>query len=180
MGAPVRGEGGLGYQIEKGYFLPPLHFDPDELDALVLGMGLVAARADQPLAKAAQRASAKINAVLSDEYQGFSFNSSLLVHVEEEKTGEKAVPFLSPVRQAIRQRHILEMTYRDLQEKFSTRTIRPLGLVAFEKVWLLTAWCEKKNDFRNFRVDRICDIKNTAKIFPRQKGQELKDYLATL
>ncbi|MCF6327451.1 MAG: YafY family transcriptional regulator [Devosiaceae bacterium] len=180
MGAPVRGEGGVGYQIEKGYFLPPLHFSHDELDAIVIGMGLVAARTDLPLAKAAKSASAKINAVLSNEYQGFSFNSKLLVHVEKEKIGEKSVPFLSPVRQAIRQRQLVEITYKDLQEQNSKRIVRPLGLTAFEKVWLLTAWCEYRQDFRNFRVDRILSLTRSEKTFPRERGRELKDYLATL
>ncbi|VAW21079.1 Transcriptional regulator, DeoR family, partial [hydrothermal vent metagenome] len=143
MGAPIRGEGGIGYQLEKGYFLPPLHFDPDELDALVIGMGLVAARGDVPLAKAAKRASAKINAVLSDDYQGFSFNSPLLVHAEEERSNENLVDFLSPLRSALRKRQLVEISYNDLKGRDTVRTIRPLGLTAFEKVWLLTAWCEK-------------------------------------
>ncbi len=180
MGAPVRGEGGLGYQIEKGYFLPPLHFDPDELDALVLGMGLVAARGDAPLADAAERASAKINAVLSDQYQGFSFNSPLQVHAEEERAGESSVSFLSPLREALRQRQVLEISYQDLKGHNSIRPIRPLGLTAFDRVWLLTAWCQKREDFRNFRVDRVVALRNTGKTFPRERGRELKDYLATL
>ncbi len=180
MGAPVRGEGGIGYQLEKGYFLPPLHFDPDELDALVIGMGLVAARGDVPLAKAAKRASAKINAVLSNDYQGFSFNSPLLVHAEDEKSGENAVDFLSPLRSALRKRQLVEISYNDLKGHDTVRTIRPLGLTAFEKVWLLTSWCEQKSDFRNFRVDRIVALKNIGKTFPRERGRELKDYLATL
>ena len=180
MGAPVRGEGGVGYQIEKGYFLPPLHFSHDELDAIVIGMGLVAARSDAPLAKAAQRATAKINAILSDDYQGFFFNSSLLVHAKKEKSCEKSVDFLSPLRHAIRKRQMLKISYRDLKEHDTNRIIRPLGLTVFDQVWLLTAWCEKRGNFRNFRVDRIISLENTNKTFPRQRGCELKDYLATL
>ena len=180
MGAPIRGEGGIGYQLEKGYFLPPLHFDPDELDALVIGMGMVSARGDAPLAKAGIRALTKINAVLSDDYSGFSFNSPLLVHTEEERSGEKAVAFLSPLRSALRKHQLVEITYSDLKGHGTVRTIRPLGLTAFEKVWLLTAWCEQKNDFRNFRVDRIESLKNIGKTFPREHGRQLKDYLATL
>lgn len=66
MGAPVRGESGIGYQLEKGYFLPPLRFDADEQEALMLGLRLIAARGDTALASAARRASAKIGAVLGE------------------------------------------------------------------------------------------------------------------
>ena len=54
MGAPIRGEGGVGYQLEKGYFLPPLRFDDNELDALIIGLRLAAARGDHALGTSPQ------------------------------------------------------------------------------------------------------------------------------
>ncbi len=155
MGAPVRGEGGIGYQIEKGYFLPPLHFDEDELDAVILGMRLVAAKGDGPLADAALRASAKINAVLSEHDREAYSGSPLLAYSEQEEEADDALRFLSPLRRAIRDRQYLQITYMDLKQSRSQRSVRPLGLTAFSRVWLLTAWCELRQDFRNFRVDRL-------------------------
>lgn len=183
MGAPIRGEGGIGYQIEKGYFLPPLHFDPDELDAIVLGMRLVAARGDAPLANAAARASAKINAVLSDGDKETYSESPLLAY--SDRTGEAgetghSINFLSPLRAAVRHRQRLRISYCDLKEKRSTRCIRPLGLTAFDAVWLLTAWCESRSAFRNFRVDRLESIGETGETFRREAGKEFSDYLRTL
>jgi len=180
MGAPIRGEGGIGYQIEKGYFLPPLHFDPDELDAIVLGMGLVAARGDGPLTNAALRASAKINAVLSDDDKDAYSDSPLLAYSVHAEGGGDSIAFLSPLRAAVRKRQRLAITYRDLQEKRSARRIRPLGLTAFDAVWLLTGWCEKRSAFRNFRIDRIEALESTGQTFRREPGREFKDYLRTL
>ncbi len=180
MGAPIRGESGLGYQIEKGYFLPPLRFDPDELDAIVLGMRLVAVRGDEPLADAALRAATKIGAVLSDsDREGYS-DSPLLAHSKQNESATKSIVFLSPLRTAVRKRQLLLVSYRDLKGQRSKRRIRPLGITAFDEVWLLTAWCENKSDFRNFRIDRLETVEDVGKTFRRETGKELNDYLRTL
>ena len=175
MGAPIRGEGGIGYQIEKGYFLPPLHFDDDELDAVILGMKLVQARGDGPLKDAASRAIAKINTVLPDREKAYHRHSTLHAF-----TVDESINFLSPLRTALRKRLKLSIHYLDLKERDSIRTIRPLGLTAFDRVWLLTAWCEMRGDFREFRVDRLRTVEQTGQIFPREEGKEFADYLLTL
>lgn len=175
MGAPIRGEGGIGYQIEKGYFLPPLHFDDDELDALILGMKLVSARGDGPLKEAASRAIAKINAVLPDQDKPSCRGDFLLAHPVDD-----SIDFLSPLRSAVRKRIKLNITYLDLKDQHSNRVIRPLGLTAFDRVWLLTGWCELREDFRDFRVDRLKVVEKTGEVFARERGKEFADYLATL
>ncbi len=175
MGAPIRGEGGIGYQLEKGYFLPPLHFDHDELDAIILGMKFVKARGDGPLGDAAARAFAKINATLPKAKSASLRHSLLLAEPSKEP-----IKFLSPLRTALRKRSRLKMIYLDLNNKRSERVIRPLGLTAFDRVWLLTAWCELRDGFRDFRVDRIEEIEPTGDAFPRQPGQEFNDYLRML
>jgi predicted DNA-binding transcriptional regulator YafY len=178
MGAPIRGESGIGYQIEKGYFLPPLHFDQDELDAVILGIRMVSVRGDKPFADAALRALGKINAVLSDKRPD-NVDRPLLAYSTQSEA-EEPVAFLSLLRAAIRERQRLKIIYLDLKEKRSNRNIRPLGLTAFDKVWLLTAWCEDRMDFRNFRIDRLHAVERHGGVFPRELGKEFKDYLWTL
>ncbi|QDG76755.1 YafY family protein [Labrenzia sp. PHM005] len=176
MGAPIRGEGGIGYVIERGYFLPPLQFDPDELDVVLLGLQMIKARSDKDMQAAAERALGKIGAVLND--QDRNFNRPLLaVGSRSSAEGQDA---LSPLRSAIRSRHKLLVHYKDGENRLSERTVRPLGLTAFEKVWVLTAWCEKREDFRNFRLDRIADFQQTGTRFPIESGREFHDYLRTL
>ncbi|PCH61771.1 MAG: DNA-binding transcriptional regulator [SAR86 cluster bacterium] len=178
MGAPIRGEGGIGYQIEKGYFLPPMHFDPDELDALILGMRLVSARGDKSLSEAALRALGKINAVLADRHLD-SFDKPLRAY-SSQSYNKESLDFLSTLRLAIRQRNKLQMDYLDLSERASKRLVRPLGLTVFDKAWLLTAWCESRDDFRNFRVDRIQAVELQPGVFARERGKEFKDFLCTM
>ncbi|MCG8490044.1 MAG: YafY family transcriptional regulator [Sneathiellales bacterium] len=176
MGAPVRGEGGIGYQIESGYFLPPLHFDDDEMDALILGMRLVSVRGDAITAQAAAKVLSKINAGLGKDRKDEVFNAPLKAYSQN----DLPLLYFSPLRRAIRKRRYTEIDYLDLKGSRSARTIRPLGISAFDDVWLLTAWCELRKDFRNFRIDRLDRLEITDQSFPREKGKELDDYLCTL
>ncbi|MGE7206003.1 helix-turn-helix transcriptional regulator [Sphingomonas sp. NPDC019816] len=180
MGAPVRGEAGVGYQLERGYFLPPLHLDHDEMDAVMLGMRLIAARSDEPLAAAARRASAKFAASMEPNRQATYSNLPLRAVSKETAESEGAKAHLSLLRDAIRQRLILRITYTDLSGNESERTIRPLGLTLFDSAWLLTGWCETRDDFRNFRADRIAIISTTGITFRHEKGRRFEDYLKTL
>lgn len=180
MGAPVRGEAGVGYQLEPGFFLPPLHFDPQEMEALMLGVRMVRARADPALAEAAGRASAKLGAVMKDA-QGDAYLRLPLRAVSRRSTeDENAERHLAILREAIRERRLLKLTYRDLREARSERLARPLGLTVFDEVWLLTVWCERKSDFRNLRVDRIESLADAGVRFRPEKGRRFEDYLSTL
>ena len=176
MGAPIRGEGGLGYQIEAGFFLPPLHFDPDELDALILGIRMVTVRGDEKLGSAATRLLGKIEAVLSEG--AHALNQPLLA-VGAGKKSETAFG-LTALKATVRHRKKVELKYQDDQGQESTRIVRPLGITAFELVWVLTAWCEHREDFRNFRLDRIQSFNELDSGFKREKGKEFSDYLRTL
>ena len=176
MGAPIRGEGGVGYQIEDGFFLPPLHLDPDELDALVLGVRMLAARGDQQVKQTAERLMGKLENVLVGEDS--SFNRPLLAPSAGVKP--KHAFGMSLVKSAIRTRSKSELCYIDSEGRRSERLVRPLGLTAFEKVWVLTAWCESRDDFRNFRLDRISSINVTDENFKREKGKEFSDYIRSL
>jgi len=176
MGAPIRGEGGIGYQIEAGFFLPPLHFDPDELDALLLGVRLVTARGDDALGQAARRLLGKIETVLSEDRQ--HLQQPLLAVGGQNKSD--AASGLSALRTAIRYRKKLAVIYKDAHESQSERIVRPLGLTAFETVWVLTAWCELRQAFRNFRLDRLVSASDTGEVFRKEKGREFADYLKSL
>ncbi|WP_448206156.1 helix-turn-helix transcriptional regulator [Azospirillum sp. sgz302134] len=180
MGAPIRGEAGVGYQFEKGYFLPPLHFDADELDAIMLGMRLIAARGDGGLAEASRRVSNKISAVMDDE-DGDAYRRLPLRAVSRRSDEqEKAGAWLGFLRKAVRERALLDIRYVDLHGGESRRIARPLGLTVFDAVWLLTVWCESRQDFRNLRVDRIRTAERVGQRFKAEAGKRFEDYLGTL
>ena len=174
MGAPIRGEGGVGYVMEPGYFMPSLRFDEDELSAVALGLRLVAVRTDARMSEAARRAAAKIASAVSDETRRAFLDSSF----EAGPSDAAKAPYLETLRAAIRRRMVLEIGYMSLAEKPSTRRARPLGLTVFDTVWLLTIWCEAARDFRHLRVDRISDVYETGKHFRDERGKRFADCLA--
>lgn len=176
MGAPVRGEAGIGYQLESGFFLPPLHFDEDEMDALVLGLQMIAARSDSETTYAAQRALGKLNTASKGDRQ--QTDRPLLAVGSADKAFHSQ--YISTLRLAIRDRMIASLHYKDGHDNETIRDIRPLGLTAFENVWLLTAWCELKADFRDFRADRIQTLKVSQRKFKHEPGKRFQDYLRSL
>lgn len=177
MGAPIRGESGLGYQIESGYFLPPLHFDGDELDALLLGMQLVGARADKKLADAAMRAAAKVNSVLLESQRQQAETQPFRAFSNTDNKQDDYDAHLALLRECVRLRFKIEMDYLDLKDTLTHRLVRPLGLAVFDNVWLLAAWCETRKDFRSFRVDRIQIATKTPTKFHRESGKEFSDFV---
>lgn len=177
MGAPIRGEGGLGYVMERGYFLPSLRFETDELDAIVLGLKLVSERTAPVLGGAARRAAAKISSALGDEQKESMADAPLAAGPGVAPFGDTGPQAFSRLRAAIASKELLRIGYRNADGRASTREARPLGLTLFDNAWLLTIWCETAQDFRHLRLDRIVIVEGTSKVFMTEKGKRFKDAL---
>ncbi len=67
--------------------------------------------------------------------------------------------------------------YRDEDDKPTQRTVRPLALAFYGRVWLLVSWCELRNDFRSFRLDRIRALQILTDTFVQEPGKTINDYL---
>ncbi|MBL4906346.1 MAG: YafY family transcriptional regulator [Sneathiella sp.] len=180
LGAPIRGESGIGYQIEAGFFMPPLHLDADEMDALALGMRLVVAKSDTILSHAAKSVSAKVSAVLPEDMKGPFLNTPFRAYSKAHKNAPLEADIIRDVRLAMRVKEKLDFTYLSLKDEISQRIVHPLGISNFDDAWLLTAWCEKQQDFRNFRLDRIMSVTLTGKNFHPTPGRTFEDYIKTI
>jgi len=174
-GVPIHGEAGVGYIIDKKYHLPPVTFTPDELEALALGISVVRNSTDANFAAKAEAAFEKIQAIVPatslHELQQIS------VHAMPNWGGNKWNENFSDVREAIRQRKKIEMHYRDANKAISKRVVQPLALYFFNPVWVLVSWCEKRNAFRNFRIDRIVDFEISDVYFPDDGDKNLAAYI---
>ena len=80
------------------------------------------------------------------------------------------------IETTIQSSHRLIITYRTGDDIASQRTIRPLCQLFWGRVWTVLSWCELRDDYRSFRVDRIQDIK-TGDPFKPDKRISLKDFL---
>ncbi len=141
---------------------------------MVLGSRWVAQRADEPLAKAARNALAKIAAVLPRDLLD-GFESSGLFVVAAQPQAHDSVD-LAPLREAIRREHKIRIIYESKNADRTERIIWPIAVAFFERVRLLTAWCELRQDYRNFRTDLIVDLKPLGERYPRRRRAMLKEW----
>jgi predicted DNA-binding transcriptional regulator YafY len=174
QGASIDGEAGIGFVLRPGFVLPPLMFSDEELEALVLGSRLVAQRGDAPLACAAMNVIAKIAAVLPDDLREGIADTGLLAGGRPDAA---ATPVdLAPIRAAIRAEQKLVLHYADRKGDRSRRTVWPIAIGFFERVRVLAAWCELRQDFRHFRTDRIVTLQRTDRRYPRRRRALMKEW----
>ncbi len=173
-GVPIIGEAGVGYMLSQDYQLRPLMFGLEELDALMLGAQMVKSWGDDSIAQAASQAIDKLTSVLPDATRQEMEETFLFSIPSREKT-EISIDFAS-LRRAIRSKNKLNFIYEDENQSQTERTVRPLCLMFISPVWLLLAWCEKRNDFRNFRIDRVKKLEISDEIFIDEKGKRIQDY----
>lgn len=153
QGASIEGEAGVGYLLRPGFLLPPLMFTDEELEAMVLGLRLATEHGDEGLGRACVDVVAKLRAVLPRDLRSLVDDVSLLAGPARERPPDGVD--LALVRRAIREQRKALIHYADPQGARSSRTIWPLGLAFFERSRVLISWCETRQDFRNFRTDRI-------------------------
>ena len=174
-GVPIEGEAGVGYVLRKGFDLPPLMFTQTEVEALVLGTRVVQSWADPELAKAAELALDRIAIALPDHLRNRLVESRLYApafHVSPD-----VVERLGLLREAVTQRRKAWLQYRDVGDVETQRTVRPLGLSFWGFTWMCTAWCELRNDFRSFRLDRTRELRILDERFEDEPGKRMEDYL---
>lgn len=177
-GVPIRGEAGVGYTIDKHYYLPPIAFDADELEAIGLGISMVRQWTDERFADKADSALEKIEAVLPASLQG-DLKQITTYAVATRPPVPWTVSF-SDLREYIRKRRKIHIVYSDENKQETTRVLRPLALFFFNPVWLLAGWCEKRSDFRNFRLDRIQHLIMKNDRFADEDGKNLATYMARI
>jgi len=177
-GIPVEGERGVGYMATGAITLPPLALTPTELEAFNLGMAIVAEAADPDLKTATQSLANKIGAVLPRqtivEADAWKFAVYPFTDTECELSH---MPIL---RATIKARQKLDLTYRRIDGMLLRRTVRPLHMEYWGRVWTVTTWCELRADFRVFRVDLIEAATALPELFVGEPGKRLQDYMDQL
>lgn len=177
-GVPITGEAGIGYRLLPGFHMPPLMFNAEELAALLLGARMVQVWTDKSLARAAQQAISKIEKVIPEHLKPELVREEMLV--PDFSISPEVAAHLALLRSAIQQQQKIAYDYIRLDGEHSSRIAHPLGLFYWGKVWTLVAWCELRQAFRHFRLDRIQRIEMLSQAFQSVPGRTLRDFLATV
>ncbi|MDV3459298.1 YafY family protein [Sphingomonas sp. HF-S4] len=175
---PIRGEAGMGYVLEGGFDLPPLMLTADEIDAVALGAQWVAGHADPALARAARDVLAKVAAVLPEEMRGILDDPSARTPPAWDTPVDKVDA--AELRGAIRGARKIALRYTDPGGAATERTVWPLVIGYLDSTRALIAWCELREDFRTFRLDRIdrADILDAR--IPQDPGALRRKWRASL
>jgi predicted DNA-binding transcriptional regulator YafY len=169
-GVPIYAEGGRtgGYLLDTTRTLPPVNFSAAEAAAVAVALQHAGTA---PLATSARSALTKILAAMSDDDAAAARELGARVLVFRAPSGEKdgrprssVVPRV--VDQAIVERRVLRVGYRDKTGASTRRAIEPLAVVNVDERWYLSAWCRLRDGVRAFRLDRIEDAVLTREIAP--------------
>ena len=174
-GVPIDGAAGVGYIMRSGYDLPPLMFSHDEIAALVAGIRMVRSWGGLGMARAAAEALVKIELVLPPAVKSKIENATVFAPPME--LSDDVRQLIDRVQRAIGVSEILCFGYTDRDGVVTDRRVRPLGLWFWGKVWTLLAWCETRNDFRMFRLDRTERLEGAGEQFEPTAERSLAECL---
>jgi len=200
-GVPIGAETGVGYFLEKGYRLPPVSFTLDEAASLLLGEKLLVSSLDTNSLEDFKLALNKIRAVIdtSDKDYLTSLDADIAVlptgshfplddpPAKTEKsqsenlqgTSHSGDHWLRECRSALVRRQVIDIEYTALSsDQNTTRKIEPIGLFYYSWHWHLIAWCRLRNDYRDFRLDRVSSFTPLSEQFARHSRLTLQQYLA--
>jgi len=173
---PIEGAPGLGYVLRRGFDLPPLMFTIEETDAIAIGVRLLRRLRDPKLEAAAESVLGKLSAVVPQPLQSQLVAAPL--YVSEGSAPAVTGIDLSQLRNAIRETRKLAIAYVDEESRRTQRTIWPIAMAYYVDVTLVGAWCELRQDFRHFRVDRILSARVLEERFPANSGKLMAEWLA--
>ncbi len=174
-GVQIQGEAGIGYTLSNLYNFPPLMFSEEEIEALVLGARIVKNWADPKLACAAEDILKKVETVLPENLK--SKIQNLPIFSLNFDYSEEDMSNLRILRKATAQSKKVKIWYNRDDGEASERVIRPLCLSFTPPLWLLSTWCELRQEFRNFRIDRIRKVVELEETFEDEPGKTLDDFL---
>lgn len=172
QGAHIEGEAGIGYQMQPGFWLPPLMFSEQELEALVLGIRWLSRNGDNELAQNAASSMTKLLAALPADVVDQVHHNTLLVAGKQSINHQQ----MRDLRQAIREERIIQFDYIDAKGDVSSRQVWPFAMGYFSDATVLVAWCETRQDNRHFRVDRMQNLALKSERYPTSKRTLAKQW----
>jgi len=136
---------------------------------------MVQAFTDKDLARGARSAELKIRSVLTEQLKQHAEQQPYRIPLIESDDPLREVH--GKLRRACEQHRKIRIIYRDEKQVQSERTLWPLGMIGWSGLWTLLAWCEFREDYRNFRFDRIELLEELEDCYPITENISLSHYV---
>lgn len=182
-GVPIGAEAGVGYFLMDNYKLPPVMFTKEEASALLFGEKLVEKMSDDGMKAEFCSALFKIKAILNpeekDRLEKLYSQISVLNYTTSNENFNRL--FLSEIQQALVSKQVLEIDYQAGYGAPATkRLVEPIGLCNYSRRWHLFAWCRLRSEYRDFRLDRIQDLRISTENFKRKQHISMDEFTRKL
>ena len=180
-GVPIGSEAGTGYFIVEGYHLPPVMFTQDEASAMMMAGKLVERLTDQSVRTAFNDALLKIKSVLNEAQKDHL--EILHDHIEVRPQTilvEQSGSFLTELQKAIAGKSVIQIKYFSNQNETTCREVEAIGLFYYSAAWHLIAWCRLRQALRDFRCDKIKEVKSVAEKFKARSVSTLQEYFKSI
>ncbi len=180
-GVPIVAEPGVGYYLDKAYTLPPVMFSRDETAALLIGSKIIENQVDDATLGQFQQAMNKVRSVLdsADRHYLDIIDKDIVVQQPPRSTVTASDDkWLRECRTALARMQATAIEYgANTGQTLSSRIVEPVGLYFYAHHWHLIAWCRLREDYRDFRLDRIRQLALLSEQFRRRNYKSLRDYL---
>lgn len=180
MGVPLSFENKKGYSIMQGFFLAPVSLTSEEANALILLVSLSEKFADTTIKKNADNALDKIKSVLKSSEKEKAEYLYTQIRIYQPQHKESQPDYLTDIQNAIVDKSILEICYVDNEGQESQREIEPIGLTFYSNQWHLIAWCWKRRDYRDFKVQQISSLDSTKEKFRKSTHLDINGYINSI
>jgi len=174
---PIDGQAGVGYILRPGFDLPPLNLSAEEAEAVIVGLAMLGRTGDAGLQSAAQSAGEKIAAAFA--HDGREVLAEWPLYASTWTTVSVPPEHVQALREAVRDDRKVRIDYTDAEGEISTRTILPVAVLFYIEVIVVAAWCELREDFRHFRIDRMTTCTPTDQTFKNRAKRLRADWRKT-
>ena len=178
-GVPIQFVPERGYTVMPGFHLPPIQFTDQEAAALFTSSAVTERLGDRSLRETLRSALTKIGSVLPEERRDYiaRLRQSVGVWPVDPPPSGSVGEFI-PIHDAILRRRCLVLRYDSGgRGSITVRTVEPLGLLYYADRWHLIAYCRLREDFRDFRLDRVVGLEIRDETYRAHVGFSIDAFL---
>lgn len=164
-GIPILSERGKsgGFSIIEGFKIDKRILTETEFSIILRGLQTLIHHED----KEAQVVYDKIISIIENTKKEkiIQHSNDVVIDITPFEGQKQISDYYHQIHSAIEKRNLVKITYHSVGKGISTRIIEPLTLIFKEANWYVYAFCQKKQDYRYFKLTRIQGIEVLANHF---------------